>query len=180
MDQVYGILSNFEKVVSRIYHEKVREVYLQLMDLSKSYGSREDCYGFESLLSIAVDQNNTLEKKYLKSVIHAALGSEEISDDPLDFLNDFIRFIGHECLDDGDWGMVVWSYPKLSISGSDYFGVISDIFDGIIARKLNVSNEKLRVLDTLFDLIFYASIISYIFKNKPHLLFNNQFLIFDM
>lgn len=66
------------------------------------------------------------------------------------------------------------------ILGLIYLGVISDIFDGIIARKLNVSNEKLRVLDTLFDLIFYASIISYIFKNKPHLLFNNQFLIFTI
>lgn len=53
------------------------------------------------------------------------------------------------------------------------FGLLSDIFDGIIARKLNVSTEKLRRLDSTIDQIFYLSIVlaSYIhcpafFKNQ--------------
>jgi CDP-diacylglycerol--glycerol-3-phosphate 3-phosphatidyltransferase len=43
-----------------------------------------------------------------------------------------------------------------------YSGVIADIFDGIIARRLNISTEKLRTLDTIFDLLFYLAILFYI------------------
>ena len=39
-----------------------------------------------------------------------------------------------------------------------YIGLFTDIFDGIIARKLNVSTEKLRRLDSQIDLIFWLSI----------------------
>lgn len=52
-------------------------------------------------------------------------------------------------------------------------GLLSDIFDGIIARKLHVSTEKLRRLDSTVDQIFYLCIVlaSYIhcpdfFKNQ--------------
>ncbi len=38
------------------------------------------------------------------------------------------------------------------------FGLLTDIFDGIIARQLNISNEKLRRLDSQTDLIFWLSI----------------------
>lgn len=37
-------------------------------------------------------------------------------------------------------------------------GLLTDIFDGIIARQLNISNEKLRRLDSQTDLIFWLSI----------------------
>jgi len=40
-----------------------------------------------------------------------------------------------------------------------YIGIITDVFDGIIARKLNISTAGFRVLDTVFDLIFYLSIL---------------------
>jgi phosphatidylglycerophosphate synthase len=43
-----------------------------------------------------------------------------------------------------------------------YAGVVADIFDGIIARKLNISTAKFRLLDTVFDLLFYLSILSFI------------------
>jgi phosphatidylglycerophosphate synthase len=69
-------------------------------------------------------------------------------------------------------------YGHSMVLGLIYVGVLSDIFDGIIARKLNVSNETLRVLDTLFDLLFYASIVLYIFKNNPKIFSENLFLIF--
>ena len=39
-----------------------------------------------------------------------------------------------------------------------YFGLLTDIFDGIIARKIGVSSEKLRRLDSQTDLIFWLSI----------------------
>lgn len=39
-----------------------------------------------------------------------------------------------------------------------YFGLLTDIFDGIIARKVAVSSEKLRRLDSQTDLIFWLSL----------------------
>lgn len=39
-----------------------------------------------------------------------------------------------------------------------YFGLSTDVFDGIIARKVGVSSEKLRRLDSQTDLVFWLSI----------------------
>lgn len=39
-----------------------------------------------------------------------------------------------------------------------YFGLLTDIFDGIIARKVGVSSEKLRRLDSQVDLLFWLSL----------------------
>lgn len=39
-----------------------------------------------------------------------------------------------------------------------YLGLISDIFDGIIARNLNVSSVSLRRMDSQTDMIFWVSI----------------------
>lgn len=47
------------------------------------------------------------------------------------------------------WGMVI-----LMI-----FGLLTDVFDGIIARKLEVSTEKLRRLDSFVDQIFWLLIL---------------------
>ncbi len=41
-------------------------------------------------------------------------------------------------------------------------GIITDIFDGIIARKLEISTENFRLLDTVFDLFFYLSVLIFI------------------
>ena len=38
-------------------------------------------------------------------------------------------------------------------------GFFADIFDGIIARKLNVSTSALRVLDSVVDRLFWISVI---------------------
>jgi phosphatidylserine synthase len=48
-----------------------------------------------------------------------------------------------------------------------YTGIIGDIFDGIIARKLEISTASFRLLDTLFDLGLYLSIFFYIFNYAP-------------
>ncbi len=40
-----------------------------------------------------------------------------------------------------------------------YLGFLSDIFDGIIARKLNVSTQKMRRLDSQVDIVFWISIV---------------------
>ncbi|WP_294202317.1 CDP-alcohol phosphatidyltransferase family protein [uncultured Chryseobacterium sp.] len=39
-----------------------------------------------------------------------------------------------------------------------YSGILTDIFDGIIARKAGVSSEKLRRLDSQTDLVFWLSL----------------------
>ncbi|MBE9602767.1 CDP-alcohol phosphatidyltransferase family protein [Pedobacter sp. MC2016-24] len=39
-----------------------------------------------------------------------------------------------------------------------YLGLLSDIFDGIIARKMNLSSEKMRRMDSQTDLIFWVAI----------------------
>ena len=43
------------------------------------------------------------------------------------------------------------------------FGLITDVFDGIIARKLNVSSEKLRIWDSNVDQFFWLVIIISVF-----------------
>jgi len=47
---------------------------------------------------------------------------------------------------------------KLSILILMYLGLLSDIFDGIIARKQNISSEKLRRLDSQIDVVFWLAI----------------------
>ncbi len=42
-------------------------------------------------------------------------------------------------------------------------GLITDIFDGIIARKLGISSERLRILDSNVDMFFWIVVISSIF-----------------
>ncbi|SDG92804.1 CDP-diacylglycerol--glycerol-3-phosphate 3-phosphatidyltransferase [Pedobacter terrae] len=37
-------------------------------------------------------------------------------------------------------------------------GLLTDIFDGIIARRLNISSEKLRRLDSAIDQVFFISV----------------------
>jgi CDP-diacylglycerol--glycerol-3-phosphate 3-phosphatidyltransferase len=58
-----------------------------------------------------------------------------------------------------------------------YIGVVADIFDGIIARKLNVSTENFRILDTIFDLLFYCSIVLFIYTINSKPFYENALLI---
>lgn len=49
------------------------------------------------------------------------------------------------------------NYAFLSISLLT-IGLLTDVFDGIIARKLNISSEKLRRLDSGIDQVFFISV----------------------
>jgi|GEM_PF-359383 len=58
-----------------------------------------------------------------------------------------------------------------------YIGIISDIFDGILARKLNISTTTFRLHDTIFDLFFYFSILFYINSINQLIIRHNIYLI---
>lgn len=51
-----------------------------------------------------------------------------------------------------------------------YFGLLTDIFDGIIARKTGISSEKLRRLDSQTDLIFWLSLGFVSYMLNPELI----------
>ena len=51
-----------------------------------------------------------------------------------------------------------WSKPLLA--GAIIIGVASDIFDGIIARRLGVATPELRRADSLVDLVFWLSVLA--------------------
>lgn len=64
-----------------------------------------------------------------------------------------------------------------------YIGLLTDIFDGIIARKTGVSSEKLRRLDSQTDLIFWLSLGFSSYILNPELIkgeWEGIFLIFIM
>ena len=48
-------------------------------------------------------------------------------------------------------------------------GLSSDVFDGIIARRLGCSSEKLRRLDSTVDQIFWCLVAASVFIQYPHL-----------
>ena len=48
-------------------------------------------------------------------------------------------------------------YPALAVTLLS-IGLLTDVFDGIIARKLNISSEKLRRLDSSIDQVFFISV----------------------
>lgn len=57
-------------------------------------------------------------------------------------------------------------------------GLLSDIFDGIIARKLNISTPSLRRWDSSVDLIFFSCITLGTYLSCPLFFRNNATLIF--
>jgi len=61
-----------------------------------------------------------------------------------------------------------------------YLGLISDILDGIIARKLNISSEKLRRMDSQTDMIFWLSIGFATWILYPKLISNNYIVIWTI
>lgn len=52
---------------------------------------------------------------------------------------------------------------QLVVSGLIILGLLTDVFDGIIARKLQISTKALRVWDSNIDQIFWASTLLYAF-----------------
>lgn len=66
---------------------------------------------------------------------------------------------------------------KLIIVILMYLGLISDILDGIIARKQNISTAKLRRMDSQTDMIFWLSIGIATWFLYPKLISENSIVI---
>lgn len=71
------------------------------------------------------------------------------------------------------WG----EHSKTAIIILMYLGLISDIFDGIIARELNISSAKMRRMDSQTDMIFWVSIGICTWILYPDLIRNNKYPI---
>ncbi len=61
-----------------------------------------------------------------------------------------------------------------------YLGLISDILDGIIARKQNISSEKLRRMDSQTDMVFWLSIGFSTWILFPQLIAGNSIAIWTI
>lgn len=77
--------------------------------------------------------------------------------------------------------IIVFSFTSISpmvIVGLSIYAILSDVFDGIIARRLNVSNSEMRKLDTKIDTVFWFSCLFYICITKSCFLKAHLFQIF--
>ena len=54
-------------------------------------------------------------------------------------------------------------------------GLLTDIFDGIIARRLNISTENLRRLDSTIDQLFFVLVATATFINSSQFFYDNKF-----
>lgn len=52
-------------------------------------------------------------------------------------------------------------------------GLLTDIFDGIIARQLNISTQKLRRLDSTIDQVFFISVAVATYIQRPEFFTTN-------
>jgi len=69
---------------------------------------------------------------------------------------------------------------KLTIIILMYLGLISDILDGIIARKSNTSSAKLRRMDSQTDMIFWFSLGLSTWILYPKLISDNSTVIWTI
>lgn len=69
---------------------------------------------------------------------------------------------------------------KITIVILMYLGLISDILDGIIARKQNISSAKLRRMDSQTDMIFWLSIGFSTWILYPKLISDNSTVIWTI
>ncbi len=70
---------------------------------------------------------------------------------------------------------VLFDWPNFSFFSTLFItvGLVSDIFDGIIARKLNISTVSLRRLDSSIDQLFFSCVVIAIFLYCPNFLKNH-------
>lgn len=69
------------------------------------------------------------------------------------------------------------NYPQLFILILMWAGLISDIFDGIIARHFGVATRLLRIMDAWVDIVFWLCIAISIFILHPFIWQQNKFLL---
>jgi CDP-diacylglycerol--glycerol-3-phosphate 3-phosphatidyltransferase len=66
--------------------------------------------------------------------------------------------------------MLVFSFSKVHpciIVALSVYAIVSDVLDGMIARKLKISTEDMRRLDTKIDTVFWFSCLFYLCVNRP-------------
>jgi CDP-diacylglycerol--glycerol-3-phosphate 3-phosphatidyltransferase len=77
--------------------------------------------------------------------------------------------------------LIATFYPatqtRLIVLGLITVCILSDIFDGIIARQLNISSQHFRLLDTLFDLAFYITSLYYVWSVNPEVILENSTML---
>lgn len=74
-------------------------------------------------------------------------------------------------------GILQVGYYKEIIVALLTVGLLTDIFDGIIARKLRVSTQKLRRLDSSVDQVFFISVVVSAYILCPDFFKNNLLLL---
>ena len=57
-------------------------------------------------------------------------------------------------------------------------GLLTDIFDGIIARRINVYTEKLRRLDSTIDQVFFLLVAAATYLDARSFFYNNRVALF--
>jgi CDP-diacylglycerol--glycerol-3-phosphate 3-phosphatidyltransferase len=57
----------------------------------------------------------------------------------------------------------------LVLTGLVIAGVLSDVFDGVLARRLSVSSDALRVWDSRADVVFFVSLVVALLVRNPGL-----------
>src|SRR4051812_47985852 len=65
-------------------------------------------------------------------------------------------------------------YFRVVIISLFTLGLLSDIFDGIIARRLNVSTERIRRLDSTIDQIFWILVAASVFISFPNFFYEHS------
>lgn len=68
-------------------------------------------------------------------------------------------------------------YARLILVLLMIFGLLTDIFDGIIARKVGVSSEKLRRMDSQVDLIFWLCVGWCAWLLNPEIILDHKYAI---
>lgn len=61
--------------------------------------------------------------------------------------------------------LIFFNFEIFVTAGLIVFCILSDIFDGIIARYLKVESERGAALDTLGDIVFGVALLKYVFTN---------------
>ena len=73
--------------------------------------------------------------------------------------------------------LVMPQHYKIWIVTLLFLGLLSDVFDGIIARKLGIATEKLRIWDSNVDMIFWLCVVGSIFYLNFTFIKENYILI---
>ncbi|MFH6992195.1 CDP-alcohol phosphatidyltransferase family protein [Flavobacterium sp. FlaQc-48] len=71
-------------------------------------------------------------------------------------------------------------YVRMILVSLMIFGLLTDIFDGIIARKVGVSSEKLRRMDSQVDLVFWLCAGWCAWLLNPEIIIEHQYAIISI